>query len=245
MARLKVGAIFILLLLFSPPGEGRAAPIQGNIDDIAKVVLSYFPKMTGKVTSVEGDRLRIDVGGEKGLSEGALLTVYRLKEPFFHPVTGAPLGRYEETVAMVEVAQTESNDIVGQVVHADEKVLAGDLARLSAARIPVAVSMASEGPNFLMTELASALSETGRFKIDSLSPNATPEEALKRHDLYLIQVSTARSGEKFLMNLKIQNTQSGKLLSSIEAEINASPESDLILEHLQYQLFEKRQNKSQ
>lgn len=243
--RVKEGTILVLFFLalsIGGAGVGIAAPIQGNIDDIAKVVLSYFPKMTGKVVAVEADQLRIDGGGEKGVSEGALLTVFRPKEPFYHPVTGMELGRYEEIVATVEVTGTEGDHFIGRILHADGKVSVGDLARLSAAKIPIAMSMTSaDGPNFLMTELASALAETGRFKVDSLATPAGLGEALKQRDLYLIQISTARSGEKFEMNLKIQNTESGRALSTIEAEINPSPESDLILEHLQYQLFEKRQ----
>ncbi|WDT80201.1 MAG: hypothetical protein MPW14_24435 [Candidatus Manganitrophus sp.] len=43
------------------------------------------------------------------------------------------------------------------------------------------------------------------------------------------------------MKLEIQNTQTGKSLSEMTVQVVQSEESDLILEHLQYQLFQRQQ----
>jgi hypothetical protein len=66
------------------------------------------------------------------------------------------------------------------------------------------------------------------------------EDASRRNNRYLIQLATSQADETFLVSLDIRNTETGKLLSNMEVKINQSQESDLILEHLQYQLFEQR-----
>lgn len=234
-------------LIFSLDGFAAIDPgiIQGNIDDIAKTVLTYFPKVNGTVASVENETVIVDLGKERGVTKGVLLTVYREKEPFYHPVTGVALGRFEEEVGTVEVDQVERDHLKAGRISPGKPILAGDLVRLSAARIPIGVtSLSPEGPDFLATELVSALSETGRFRVDLLPVQASPEAALKQNKLYLIRLTTSKEEERFLMKLEIQNTQTGKSLSEMTVQVVQSEESDLILEHLQYQLFQKQQEQS-
>jgi len=92
-----------------------------------------------------------------------------------------------------------------------------------------------------MNELVSALSETGRFKIASLSPNADLDAARKSNNRYYITLATSRRDERFAIDLQIQNTFTGTALAKLSVLIQQSEESDLILEHLQFQLFEQRQ----
>lgn len=249
---MKVFCLLLSLLFFSVfslnfPKNGFAAidpgVVQGNIDDIAKTVLTYFPKVNGTVVSIEGERVIVNLGKEKGISKGVLLTVYREKEPFYHPITGVPLGRFEEKVGTVEVEQIESDHLQARRITPGESIRAGDGVRISAVRIPVGItSLSPDGPDFLTTELVSALSETGRFRIDSLPPKSGIGDALNRKNLYLIQLTTSKDEGRFLMKLEIQNTQTGQALSEMSVQIVQSDESDLILEHLQYQLFERQQS---
>ena len=243
-----------VLFLISGPGEGFALPaeaaaqkaIEGNIDDIAKTIQTYFPKVVGKVVSAEGESIKVDLGRGSGISEGILLTVFREKEPFNHPVTGIPLGTFEDEVGTIEVTQVDDHQSKATRVHSAKAIEAGDRVRIPGTRIPVAISLASaESQPFLMNELVSALTDTGRFRIDVLTPQSSLEEASKRNDRYLIQLATSQADKNFLLNLKVQNTATGKSLSDMEVKISQSQESDLILEHLQYQLFEQRRHKEE
>lgn len=231
-------------LFFSHDGFAAIDPgvIQGNIDDIAKTVLTYFPKVNGAVTSVDNESVTVNLGKEKGVTKGVLLTVYREKESFHHPVTGVVLGRFEEEVGTIEVDQVEGDHLKARKISPDDSIRAGDLVRLSAARIPLGVtSLSPEGPDFLATELVSALSETGRFRVDLLPEKANIDAALKQNKRYLIRLTTTKEEGRFLMKLEIQNTQTGKSLSEMTVQVVQSEESDLILEHLQYQLFQQQQ----
>jgi len=69
------------------PAAKTPAAIEGNIDDVARAILTYFPKVTGKIVSQKGKEIIVDLGGKRGLSKGTLLTVFRKKESFHHPLT--------------------------------------------------------------------------------------------------------------------------------------------------------------
>jgi len=231
-------------LFFSLDGFAAIDPgvIQGNIDDIAKTVLTYFPKIKGTVASVDQETVTVRLGNERGVTKGVLLTVYREKEPFYHPVSGIELGRFEEEVGTIEMDRVEGDLLKARKIFPGDSIRAGDLVRIPAARIPLGVtSLSSEGPDFLTTELVSALSETGRFRVDLLPPQTNADEALKRNKLYLIRLTTTKEEDRFLMKLELQNTRTGKSLSEMTVQVVQSEESDLILEHLQYRLFQKQQ----
>src|SRR5581483_8540535 len=176
--------LFLLLIVpadgFSLPAEvagggtaGRA-PIEGNIEDIAKPRETYSPKVKGKSTAVEGDRGEADLGRESGTSVGILLTVYREKGPFYHPVTGVVLGKFEEEVGTIEVAEIDDRHLIANKVRSASPIQVGDYVRIPGTRIHLAVSLtSSESRIFLLNELVSALTDTGRFRIDVLSPQST------------------------------------------------------------------------
>jgi len=245
--------LVIALLFFLAPRDSFGAPpqaIEGNIDDVARAIQTYFPKLVGKVSAVDEDRLEIEIKAGQGLSEGVLLSVYREGEAFFHPVTGVLLGREEEELGTVEVIRfdppllTARRLQMGFRSEGPQEIIVGDGVRLPATRIPLAIAITSEGGEpFLMNELAAALSDTGRFRVDPLFPGAQFQEAFKRKNHYHIAIETAQVDGKFSMGLHIQNTLTGKSLASLAILIHQSEESDLILEHLQYQLFEQRQKK--
>ncbi len=248
--------LFLFLLLSAggfalssdAPQVGTAAggAIEGNIDDIAKTIQTYFPKVDGKIISVEDQSIVVDLGRGNGVSEGVLLTVYREKEPFYHPVTGVALGMFEDEIGTVEVTQSDDHQLKANRVRSAKPIEVGDLIRIPGTRIPLAVSLSSEeSQHFLMNELVSALSDTGRFRVDVLSPKSTLQDASQRNNRYLIQLATSQADETFLVSLNLKNTETGRSLSDMKVKINQSQESDLILEHLQYQLFEQRRKQKE
>lgn len=250
---LLLGIVLAILLvqpITGPPLMSHAADtqasevIEGNIDDIARAILTYFPKVKGKVVALKGEEITVDLGGKPGLSQGTRLTVYREGTRFHHPVTGVLLGRFEDPVGTLEVKRVESSRFFTRVIATKTSIQVGDLVRITATRIPLAVALSSDtGHPFLMNELVSALAETGRFKIESLAPGADLKAAREGNNHYHIQLVTSRQDERFSMDMQIKNTSTGTALAKLSVLIKQSEESDLILEHLQFQLFEQRQKK--
>jgi len=237
--------LFMVLMAYGV----RSETIQGNIDDVARAIQTYFPKLVGKVSTLDGDRLEIEITSGQGLAEGLLLTVFREGAPFRHPVTGVVLGRDEEHLGTLEVLRFDPPRLIARRLAPSpesgpgKRIMVGDLVRLPSTRIPLAIAIRPEGEPFLMNELAAALGDTGRFKVDPLAPGAGVQDAFKRKNRYYLGMETNRKDGRFSMNLQIQNAITGKSLASLAVVIHQSEESDLILEHLQYQLFEQRQKK--
>ncbi|MFQ5598105.1 MAG: hypothetical protein ACE5GK_08645 [Nitrospiria bacterium] len=246
--RLRLALILIVLssLTMMKFTSTEAAPpntIEGNIDDVARAILTYFPKVDGEIVALRENQVEVELGKQLGLASGILLTVYREDKPFFHPVTGVPLGRFEDELGIVEVIRLERPHLLAEFIGPTKRIQKGDRVRLPATRIPMAVSMTSDkGHAFLMNELVAALNETGRFNIVTLPPGSQLEAARSGGNRYFIPLEIGREEGRFSMLLTIKNTYSAKSIAEIHVIINQSEESDLILEHLQYQLFEQRQN---
>lgn len=236
--------IFVILLVF--PINGYASPAVGNMDDVARWVLTYFPKTDGSVVSMDGLDISIHLRETHGIAEGTLLTLYRESTPFYHPVTGIQLGKQEEETGVLEVQQIGDRLLQGRLIGSGNAVRIGDLARISAARIPLGILPLGETnrpDTFFISELTSALTETGRFRISLLPSKTTLGEAVQKGIFYLVWVSASQEGEALMVNLTLQNTLTGKALSDLSTKINPSEETDLVLERLQLQLFEKRKQR--
>ena len=231
--------LILLLMLLLPIGAhatGLSGDKTGNIDDIAKALATYFPKVTGTVTASDQDTIIIQSKDELGLSAGILLSVYRMGEPFYHPVMHVLLGHFEEEVGELEVVRVVHGEISAKAIGAIAPVT-GNLVRLTAARIPIAVSGGvTEEDRFLIHELVSALKETGRFSMtkDPLAGVAPPAGVAPLYSITL----TVSSG---LIKVQMQNVKTGTIVSNMETTREPLNESDTIFESLQYQLFEKQQ----
>lgn len=241
--------IFLLPMWANAAGhsENKAAEnTTGSIGDIAHAFKTYFPKTTGKIAAVEnhpaGDvpLIVIQSENETGLSPGVLLAVYSEGDPFYHPVTRAVLGHFEEEIAQLEVISIASGQVTAKVIGTSVPVI-GNLVRLTAARIPIDISgtaTASGGVTeqggtspanrFLMRELRSALEEGGRF-------------AISKQPLYSITLAVTSGLSSGLVKIEMKNVKTGTIVSNIETTLQPDNESDTIFESLQYRLFDKQQ----
>ncbi len=229
-------------------GEASEDRIQGNVDDLARAVLSCFPDVQGSVIALEGGRIHMDLGADTGITEGTLLSAYRKGRPFYHPDTGMALGQFEEEVGVIEVVSLRPGESEGRQTDPSPSVQVGDLVRIAEGRIPVAVTWvrfeaqrrAPEGaPPALISEFIAALSETRRFQITLLPPQSNLEAASAGHNLYLLQLSVSQANETGWIGFRMQNTKTGTSLSSMVVQTGPSSPSDSVLETLQYHLRQK------
>ena len=173
-----LAVLFFIGIVSGVPVESNAKP-KASLDEIAKVLATYFPKLDGKVVSVEDQAITINLGKGQGVLSGMILRLYRPGEQFLHPLTKEPLGQFEEEIGRVKVTQldekTSQVKLLGPASNGGPKV--GDGVRLSGARFPVALLPGSSTTNrILLNELAAALQDTGRF--EPMSPEAIAEATL-------------------------------------------------------------------
>jgi len=235
----------LLILCLSHAQAFAGQTIEGSIDDLARALMTYFPKVSGKVTAIHNSQLEVDLGPGQGLAAGVLLTVFREGETFHHPVTNVPLGRFEGEVGAIEVLQFKAPHLKANRINTTKKIEVGDLVRLPSTKITLGIAMRSETDHaFVMNELSIALRETNRFQIETLATGSDVETASRSGNDYYITLKTVQEGKQVSANLLLQNTATGKQLAELDLLIRQSKKSDLILEHLQYQLFEQRLKKS-
>lgn len=243
---LLVAVAFIGIINGVPVGSD--AKTKASLDEIAKVLVTYFPKLDGKVVSVEDQVITINLGKGQGVLSGMILRLYRPGEPFLHPLTKEPLGRFEQEIGRVKVSKLDEKTSQVKLLGPAPKdgVKMGDGVRLSGARLPVAVLPGSSSTNrILLQEFASALQDTGRF--EPLSPEAIAEAALLKRkpdasspedknqpasglDLdYLLQITTAPGVGATDMTIKVLSTQDDQPLVILDAKVDLSSEVGLAL----------------
>jgi len=186
-------------------------PPNAAVDDLARVVLSYFPAGTGKVTAISGDTVQIDLPNMSGPAPGVILSVYREREPFHHPVTGVELGRFEDAIGEIEIAQVAEENVSGRILTGAVKV--GDGVRIPS-KIPLSLSPTTDGGP-IPAALTTVLLETGRFQIDAAKA------------VYILHVTPLPASTH--LAIRMQNARTGRTLFEITAAIYTS-EDDPVLE---------------
>jgi hypothetical protein len=236
-------SFLIIILILAWGGIARPAEVVANLDDIAKAVESFFPKVSGSVTKVDGREVDFDLGRESGISPGLVLTVYRLGAVFTHPLTGEALGRFEETLGRVEVLNVEEHDSRGVLLDSDARVAAGDGIRLTGGRIPLAVA---SGPSnisqIVAREFSVSLSEIGRFHVieegEGAGFNSDPVGSARAHGAdYLLRIDADSVDRAVSFKMSLVSTPKGSEIGHLDARVEPSSKSDLILENIQNYLL--------
>ena len=152
-------------------GAGVADQVGATFGLMLQDVVNAFPPIEGMVVAVESDRLYIDLTQRDGIQPGQEFTIFRKGDFFRHPITGQPMGRFEDVLGYAQVKSVQSGYSEALYVHISGKptAQAEDGVRITRGRIRVAVAPPTD-----MTKtnadlrrvpfmIAHALGETKRF----------------------------------------------------------------------------------
>jgi len=148
------------------PAES-AAPLSFKV--LADQLTALFPTIQTDIVEVTDSRVILAAGRGQGVQPGLELVGYREGRELIHPRTKQSLGRMEETLGRLVVAQAFENYSVA--THVDgPKVQAGDRARVSAGKIRLTVLPLGTGARPKVAEVAvqevlQELERTGRFQV--------------------------------------------------------------------------------
>ncbi len=139
------GAVVLLLAVLAGPGLGWAglADRAGATFVLMSVdFIKAFQPLEGLVVAVDGDVMYIDVGGERGAQPGQELTVFRKGDVFQHPLTGKPLGRFEEALghAQVRRVRPQFSEAVFVPLPDKPRPRVEDGVRITRGRIKIAIT---------------------------------------------------------------------------------------------------------
>ena len=137
--------VAVLAATLGPAGPARAGVadrIASTFALMAGDFVQAFQPIEALVISLEGEEIFLDVHAGSGAQVGQEYTVFRKGDPFAHPLTGRPLGRYEEMLGNAQIVRVYPNFAAAVFRPAPESARprAGDGARITRARIRVAVT---------------------------------------------------------------------------------------------------------
>jgi hypothetical protein len=151
----------------SPSAPDGSAPLSFKI--LADQLAALFPVIQTDVVEVTDSRVILAAGRTQGVQPGLELVGYREGRELIHPRTKQSLGRTEETLGRLVIAQVFENYSVA--THVDgPKVQVGDRARVSSAKLRLTVvsfigSERAKIAEVATQELLHELERTGRFQI--------------------------------------------------------------------------------
>ena len=152
---------------------GLADRVGATFSLMADDFIKTSQPVDGTVVSIDGNQIFLDLGQGSGAQPGQELTVFRKGETFHHPLTGKPLGRYEEHLGFAQIRRVFPQFSEATFVPVPDRPAPqpGDGARVSRGRIKVAVTplldLTQSGADVRRVPylIASALERSKRFVV--------------------------------------------------------------------------------
>lgn len=237
--------LFLLALALVSAAIAAEAPLgvgkYTSVDEIATTISSFFPKVQGEITSVQGNRLTIGLGAKDGLQNGVTLTLWRDGKEILHPVTHAVIGRAEDEVGTVEVTAVEEKTSFGIVMKKLREPRVGDKARITPKKISIAlIPIGAENPEIIQG-LAQRLAEFGRFSVLDNEKTAAFLKDRKQRDSALVKemgktfsldvvaaIEVFPTDGKFLVTTRVFYTDDARPLDTIVALLDLRTKKDAL-----------------
>jgi hypothetical protein len=168
-----VAAIVMVVIGAAAPAWGQEAAYGTAAGEIAEKIAASFPKVTGRVIGLDGERVLLDLGAKDRVIPGLELQIYREGQEFKHPFTGQVLGKLDRDVGRVRVLEVHPNFSAAEIIQQAEGTLVqqGDHARVTSARVILALpnvdagDVAGANTRSVTRDLVNALIKTGRFEV--------------------------------------------------------------------------------
>jgi len=211
-----------------------AASLVSGADDaltrLTNETLQFFMPVSGKIVSVEGSAVILEMSTRELLTPGMRLNILKEGEPFRHPVTREVLGSIESLAGRVEVRDVKGERIAGTVVEGAGKE--GDRVRISETRIKVVFVQDKKVDWYLGDDLYRRLKASNRIEmIDTGLETADPKEAVgeaKRLGADVALLLTAKEADKgALLQEQLFWVSDGSRFYDAEVKIDAALSKEL------------------
>jgi hypothetical protein len=135
-------AVWCLVAWTGSASAGVADELGATDGLMLQDVVAAFPAVEGLVVAVDGEQLYMDLAEKDGVQPGQEYTVFRKGEVFRHPMTGRPMGRFEEIIgyAQVKRVRPQFSEAVYAPLPGRSPARPEDGVRITRGRIRVAVA---------------------------------------------------------------------------------------------------------
>jgi hypothetical protein len=129
-------------LVATPAGAGLADRIGATFGLMEGEFIKTFQPLEGMIVAVDGKTLYLDFTAKDNVRAGQEFTAFRKGEVFRHPLTGRPIGRFEEVLGYAQVRKVEPKFAEASFIPITGKSepRAEDGVRITRGRIKVAVT---------------------------------------------------------------------------------------------------------
>ncbi len=131
----------LTVLTATPVSAGLVERAGNTFALMADQFISAFQPIEGLVVQVDGSTVYLDLGSSRA-QVGQELTIFRKGGPFAHPLTGKPLGHYEDVLGYAQITRVEPRFSQAVFIALPDKPPPGpdDGARITRGRIRVAIT---------------------------------------------------------------------------------------------------------
>ena len=201
-------------------------PITGLKDS----TLKFFSPVTGKITSVEGNKIVMDIGLKNEIMPGMRLNVLSEGEAFIHPITKEMLGRVESATGKLEVKDVQPETATGLLVEGKAKP--GDKVRISGTKVKMLFCQDKKTDWYLADELYRKLKETGRVEMIDTSLDTGEElpalNEARRLGAEVVLLLTSKEADKgTLVKEKLLWVSDGSVFFEAEARVDVAYAKEL------------------
>ncbi|MDI6728809.1 MAG: VCBS repeat-containing protein, partial [Thermodesulfovibrionales bacterium] len=137
---------------------------DASLNALKNEILSYLEPVTGKIISVDGNSIKIDVGAQKSVKAGMRLHAFKEGVSFVHPVTKEPLGKIEIPVGSIEITATTPNDASGIITRGKPEDFLNSKIKIPGTKIKV-LFFQGNVDWFLGDAYYQMLKDSGRFEL--------------------------------------------------------------------------------
>jgi hypothetical protein len=137
-----VAAALVLLAFAGVAHAGLADRIGATFALMSEDFARAFQPAEGLIVGEEGETLYVDLGEGAGAQVGQEFTIFRKGEEFVHPLTGKPLGRFEEMLGYAQIKRVQARFSEARYVPVDGKPRPqiDDGVRITRGRLRIAVT---------------------------------------------------------------------------------------------------------
>ena len=229
----------LVMAVFVQPSVSNSAETKEKLDTLGRMageIASRFPRAEGKVVSVDGRKVKLDIGAKDGLKPGIEVFLFRGGKAIRHPVTKAVLGTRETDVGRAVVTQVRESESDAEIKDLPVTLaLPGDGCRLSTKRANLVVGVYGPDYNDLaVIRLMDVLKASGRF--DLQGPEELPKEpeldaasaaayakGKGAEDVLLVKTTPTKKEERTRVDVALYSG-TGEQLASIGGVVDAGAE---------------------
>lgn len=194
-------------------------------DALLDETVSYFRPVQGKIVSINGKRVVINIGAQDSVKSGMRFQAMREEAPFRHPVTGELLGKIESPVGKLQVVEVAAGESGADIIEGEVKE--GDKAGISGRTINLLFCQSGDADWHVSEYYYRKLKKNGRFQLidtalETNDPDEVIAEARRLQADVALHLTTRKTGHEIFLRQDLYWATDGLKIGSAEIKLDGT-----------------------